>query len=360
MPNAGYLGASRSSFPCLLCDRQSFSLIVLEVISRIRHNQGFQLTGVIIKITKEHLPMSYISFAELDAGCVAKVPVVHGAGTHSELPAAALKSIMRRIAVIVFCIAGFLFQSNMASAGIVIPTPANLNPGDHFRIIFVTSGTTPATSNDIAYYNDFVNAQAGGATYEGQLIQWYAIGSTPAVDAVTNTDSALSSPVYMVDGRKVASSTMDLARGGPGGLWSSSLIRQPTEGIDGKVYTSGFVWTGTAGNGVEYSTEIFGGYGLGSNNRGFDPSTQTYLFSTPQVQVGSISASQTGSNWVQIPNNSATDTPGLKSWTNAYQMYGMSQELTVTPEPSTLLSSAVGLFVVALVKRKCRRRTAAC
>ncbi len=150
------------------------------------------------------------------------------------------KSILRRIAVLVCFIVGVSFQVNAAVAGVVIQTPIGVGPTDHFRIIFVTSGMTTATSNNIADYNAFVNAQAGGATYEGQVIQWSAIASTNAVNAYTNTNSGTNSAVYMVDGTEVASSTTRNV----GGLWSSTLIAQPTEGIDGTKYTSGMAWPG--------------------------------------------------------------------------------------------------------------------
>ncbi|MEI8020929.1 MAG: hypothetical protein WCH39_22180, partial [Schlesneria sp.] len=144
-----------------------------------------------------------------------------------------------------------------------------------------------------------------------------------------------------------------------GGRWSSALLAQPTEGIDGTKYTSGMVWTGTSGNGLEYSTTIFGGYGLGSNNFGFNPYNQMNVFSAPQVQVGVISTSQSGSSWVQEPNRSATDTPGLSTWTNTFQMYAISQELTMAPEPSTLISAVVGLLVITFVWTRRRSATAA-
>lgn len=117
-------------------------------------------------------------------------------------------------------------------------------------------------------------------------------------------------------------------------------------------------WTGTSGNGLEYSTTIFGGYGLGSNNSGYNPYSQMNVFSAPQVQVGFISTSQSGSSWVQEPNKSATVTPGLSTWTNTFQMYAISQELTMAPEPSTLMSAVVGLLALTFVWRS-RLRTAA-
>ena len=278
------------------------------------------MIGVHDKVTREHLPMS----------CIIQ------------------ESNLRRIAVLVFGIAGISFQANMVSAGVVIQTPVGVGPTDHFRIIFVTSGTTTATSNNIADYNAFVNSQAGGATYQGQVIQWSAIASTNTVSAYSNTNSGTNSAVYMVDGTEVASSTTNRA----GGLWSSTLLAPPNEGINGTKYTSGMVWTGTSGNGLEYSTAIFGGYGLGSNNSGYNPYSHVNVFSAPQVQVGFISTSQLGSSWVQEPNMSATVTPGLSTWTNTHQMYAISQELTMAPEPSTLLSAVVGLLVITFVWRR--------
>lgn len=65
-----------------------------------------------------------------------------------------------------------------AEAGIVLATPSGLAPGDQFRFVFITDGTTTATSSSIATYNNFVNTQAGGATYAGSVVTWEAIGST--------------------------------------------------------------------------------------------------------------------------------------------------------------------------------------
>ena len=48
-----------------------------------------------------------------------------------------------------------------AEAGIILQTPAGLNPGDHFRFVFVTDGIRDATSTNIADYDSFVNARGG-------------------------------------------------------------------------------------------------------------------------------------------------------------------------------------------------------
>jgi hypothetical protein len=68
-----------------------------------------------------------------------------------------------------------------AEASIILQTPAGLNPGDHFRFVFVTDGIRNATSTNIAEYDSFVNAQAGGATFDSVVVNWLAIGSTDSI-----------------------------------------------------------------------------------------------------------------------------------------------------------------------------------
>jgi hypothetical protein len=54
---------------------------------------------------------------------------------------------------------------------ISLNTPTGLNPGDRFRIAFVTgTTTTDISSTDIASYNLFVNTAAGGATYNASAV----------------------------------------------------------------------------------------------------------------------------------------------------------------------------------------------
>ena len=291
--------------------------------SHVRRNSKLPLLGVFERETKDQMVTN-----------------------HTWKSSAALRGLL-----IVVCFAAFQAYTRCAGAGMIVQAPEGLNPGDQFRIIFVTSATIDATSNNIADYNNFVNSEAQGATYDGNKINWSAIVSTDAVNALTNTRSYSSSAIYMVDGTKVSNAYSDAARGDPGSLWSSDLLAQPDEGIDGTKYKNRLLWTGTAGNGVEYNTATFGAYGVGTSNYGTNPFTGVNTFSTPHVQVGFISASQTGSNWIQLPNISATDTPGLQPRTNQYQIYGISDVMTVTPipEPSALLSSIIGMVVAALI-----------
>ena len=85
--------------------------------------------------------------------------------------------------------------------------PAEVGPGDSFRLIFITSTRRNARSTDIADYNTFVqNAAARGHT----AIRPYAsgfrvVGSTASIDARDNTcTSGIGVPIYWLNGNKVA------------------------------------------------------------------------------------------------------------------------------------------------------------
>ena len=106
-----------------------------------------------------------------------------------------------------------------AQAGPVLATPAGLSPGQSFRFVFVTDRTTSALSSNIADYNNFVNADAGGAMSQGIHITWNAIGSTSSVAAIDNVGQT-DTPVYRVDGALVARDTTR----GPQGLWSLAIL----------------------------------------------------------------------------------------------------------------------------------------
>jgi hypothetical protein len=48
--------------------------------------------------------------------------------------------------------------TSAAQAALVV-VPPGLNPGDQYRLVFVTAGTRNATSSDINDYNTFVTNQ---------------------------------------------------------------------------------------------------------------------------------------------------------------------------------------------------------
>jgi hypothetical protein len=77
-----------------------------------------------------------------------------------------------------------LLSASPARADIVVPN--GLVAGDQFRIITSTDFTHDAISDDIAVYDAFAMFVAiikDWTSYEGTTIQWYALVSTPDVDA---------------------------------------------------------------------------------------------------------------------------------------------------------------------------------
>lgn len=207
-----------------------------------------------------------------------------------------------------------LATASAAQAALVV-VPPGLNPGDQYRLVFVTDGTRNAQSTDINDYNTFVTSEVTGSTLATALttagfnlgtITWKAIASTSSVNARDNTDTNPSStgvPIYLIDGNRVANDNAD--------LWDGSILTS----IDSTPQESGgfgFVWSGTFYDGTT-------GWGLGSNvvgsNVGF---------------IGAVSA------WI--------DESG-KGGSEVYPFYGISTVLTVpssdppvsVPEPSSLL-----------------------
>jgi hypothetical protein len=130
------------------------------------------------------------------------------------------------------------------AAPITIPT--GLNPGDTYRLAFVTSTTRDATSTDINDYNAFVTAAANTqATLAALATTWTAITSTAAVEARANTNTFQASaggsngvPIFLMNGTQLVS--------GYDSLWDGD-INVPlyvTEAGTAPQHLS-FVWTRT-------------------------------------------------------------------------------------------------------------------
>ena len=129
----------------------------------------------------------------------------------------------------------------------ITSVPTDLNPGDQYRLAFVTSRQTTATSSDIADYNTFgTNVANTVQELEDLGTTWKAsIGSTATVDARDNTGTTGTGvPIYRMDDVRIADDNAD--------LWDASIqngLRIDEKGED--LYGGGvFVWTGTVQNGT--------------------------------------------------------------------------------------------------------------
>jgi hypothetical protein len=94
----------------------------------------------------------------------------------------------RRLSI--FVVTAALVSADTVSQAQPIPVPSDLDPGDPYRLAFVTSTARDGTSSNIADYNAFVTGVANTVTELAALgAGWTAIVSTDAVDAVDNTDT---------------------------------------------------------------------------------------------------------------------------------------------------------------------------
>ncbi len=214
-----------------------------------------------------------------------------------------------------------------ASAGIL--NPLGLNPGDQYRIAFVTSGTRNALSSNIADYNVFVQGQANAGSETSKLsTNWTAIASTATVSALTNTSTAGADPIpiYLVNGTdRIANSYAD--------LWDGTLANSLSLN-EGGASQSSIVWTGTQSDG---SIDTFGHLG-------------------PLVTTAIRGASTaTDSTWI-------ADT--VSSISNAHHLYGISDVQTIAPaavpEPSSLLMMGVGGVGLLMQRRRKKQMQAHC
>jgi hypothetical protein len=207
-----------------------------------------------------------------------------------------------------------------------INTPAGLNPGDSFRLVFVTSTQTAATSNDLATYDNFVSTNAAGTTYNGNQITWQAIVSNTTINARDHIglQSTSLTPIYTVSGTLVST----------GNLWSGALLNPINKGVQWPYQYHGSVWSGTLSDGTSsIGSEMGTAY--------------------PNYALTGTSSSAS-SSWIAFGPPITTEVPHL---------YGISSILTVpsaVPEPSTAMLAGLG-GLAALVysfKRKrnsCRR-----
>ena len=208
-------------------------------------------------------------------------------------------------------LAGFLVFAAVPSllfGSPMLTVPPGLSAGQQYRIIFVTSTTTTATSPTISDYDTFVSdaANAAGSLLAPLGATWQAVASTSTVSAIDHIGSD-DVPIFLLDGTEVADSAADLWS--PTGLLAADGIDLTELGTDAALFT----WTGT-----------------GPDGTALDP-------------LGSLAAVVEG----------CTITPDHTLWIDAgspapaaeLPLYGISSLLTVVPEPGYFGILAAALLV---------------
>ena len=203
-----------------------------------------------------------------------------------------------------------------AASAVPITVPTGLNPGDPYRLAFVTSTTRDATSTDIAVYNTFVTSVANGVAALAALgTTWTAIGSTGTVDARDNTGtnpSATGVPIFLLNDVKLVDNNLD--------LWDGTIDVFFDVDETGATVPGVGPWTGTILTGAS------GAGSLGTTVQG--------------VEIGRTD--QTSPDWVEV---------GVAPAASARPMYALSGTLVV-PEPATGVLLLLGLVAMAAARRR--------
>ena len=204
----------------------------------------------------------------------------------------------------------------MASQAAVVTVPTGLNPGDQYRLVFVTSTTRNATSTTIADYNSFVNTAAAlNSDLDG--ISWTAIASTNSVNALTNTSTAGAGTgitIHLLNDTLFAADYTT--------LWTTNAKPSLNITEQGVIGGTSLVWAGTNPDGTTNSATL----GEASARAG----------------KSNVTSGQTQSWWITRANQTNT---------LEFSIFAMSEVLTVAvPEPSS--TALLGLGGLALIFRR--------
>jgi len=261
--------------------------------------------------------------------------------------------------------------SGAAKAAILLPS---LPTGSQYRLLFLTSGTTDATSSDINTYNTFVNNAAQSSTalntaltaagFTPSAINWKAIATTTTTDANVNaslqgTDPAF--PLYRLDGVPIIDPTsVPNTVTYPGNL--NKLFFNRNNFVFDPGTNTGLTYLFSALNVNENgSNQTSNSCNLGS----FSNCVWTGFNSNGTALVPLGGSSVSSGNYNSAGNN------GDSNWynylvldsTNQFPLMGISSVLTVpapapvtTPEPSTLLGFiTLGGLMLGGAVRKARK-----
>ena len=213
----------------------------------------------------------------------------------------------------------------LAHAGVFTP-PSGV---PDYRLAFVTTDPTTATSSSIATYNSFVTTEAA-ANAALPSTTWAALISTPTTSAASNVDCGTACdalPIYLVDGTLVASSLAN--------LFAGTIINSIAEDQNGAAQF-GYVWTGSNSNGTAST----------GNEAGSTGGT---------TELGDAGFTGTG----MIDEAFADSSNGVSGFTsNGYSVFAISGAISnapPVPEPASAALLGLGATALAALRRRKRR-----
>lgn len=229
----------------------------------------------------------------------------------------------------------------VAARGGITTVPAGLNPGDQYRLVFVTTNLKYGPNNgiegsysDIEIYNQEVSNAANAVPELADLgTEWKVIGSTSAVNARqnTNTDPILGGvPIFLLNGSQMATNYAD--------LWDVSQKGRDVNITETGAELRTIVWTGTNNDGLASPQALGTGDPIFGNS---EPSTGTHRPFAPGYNGWML-------DWADV------------SWQRA-GLYAMSGVLTVPPDPGVVpepvsMLTWCGLALTAYWGKTARRR----
>ena len=227
-----------------------------------------------------------------------------------------------RFSVTALYLSALLFLGFTAAQADILPPPG-LNPGDQFRLVFVSSQTRIADQGDDQFLTGLADA-AGLGVYNANPVGWHVLGSqsSPGPSAIDRLPNS-AVPIYNTNGDLVANAAHD--------IWSGTLLHAIAY-TETAVVMDTLVWTATLPN-------------------GHVPPTNQGLGDFGDVVVGRSSASDGG--WVDFDLAFSNNPP--------HSFYGFSDVITVAapvPEPNTVtlfVTTAPLLGLLALPWHRRRR-----
>ena len=202
--------------------------------------------------------------------------------------------------------------------------PHGLVGGDQFRLLFVTSTTSDATSENIATYNTFVRtvAESGHDAIQAYSPGFTAIASTAATDARDNTGTTYTNddkgvPIYWVGGANLAADYADFYDGS----WNNEDKAKDESGsVRSTTDVSDYPFTGSDHDGTERFAALVS-EAMGSSNT--------------NVAIGRPNSSTTSGDG---PLSGAMQTTAK---TNSRPLYALSQVFTIDNAETTILETTI-------------------